>query len=45
MEGLKYQEPKLGADGQPMKMEKREPLLEGKTTAKQTLWVKPRRKS
>jgi K+-transporting ATPase ATPase A chain len=41
LEVVKYQEPKLGADGQPVKNEKGEPVMEDKSTDKQTLAMGP----
>jgi len=41
VETVKYQEPKNGADGQPMKNEKGEPVMEDKTTQAQTLPMGP----
>ncbi|MEO8297845.1 MAG: potassium-transporting ATPase subunit KdpA [Burkholderiales bacterium] len=41
LEVVKYQEPKLGADGQPLKNDKGEPVLEDKRTDKQTLAMGP----
>jgi K+-transporting ATPase ATPase A chain len=37
LEVMKYQEPKLGADGQPLKDTKGKPVMEDKSTDKQTL--------
>ncbi|HXE49524.1 MAG TPA: potassium-transporting ATPase subunit KdpA, partial [Ramlibacter sp.] len=41
IEALKYQEAKNGADGQPLKNAKGEPVMEDKTTDKQTLPMGP----
>jgi K+-transporting ATPase ATPase A chain len=41
LEVVKYQEPKLGADGQPVKNDKGEPVMEDKSTDKQTLAMGP----
>jgi len=41
LEVTKYQEPKLGADGQPLKNEKGEPVLEDKSTGEQTIAMGP----
>jgi K+-transporting ATPase ATPase A chain len=41
LEVVKYQEPKLGADGQPVKNDKGEPVMEGKTSDTQTLAMGP----
>jgi len=41
LEVVKYQEPKLGADGQPVKNAKGEPVMEDKTTDHQTLAMGP----
>ena len=41
LEVVKYQEPKLGADGQPVRNDKGEPVLEDKRTDKQTLAMGP----
>ncbi|MGZ5655595.1 MAG: potassium-transporting ATPase subunit KdpA, partial [Caldimonas sp.] len=41
LEAVKYQEPKLGADGQPLKDVKGNPVLEDKSTDKQTLPLGP----
>ncbi len=41
LEVVKYQEPKLGADGQPVKNEKGEPVMEDKSTNHQTLAMGP----
>ena len=41
LEVVKYQEPKLGADGQPLKNAKGEPVMEDKSTDKQTLAMGP----
>jgi K+-transporting ATPase ATPase A chain len=41
LETVKYQEPKLGPDNQPLKNEKGEPVLEDKSTDKQTLPMGP----
>jgi len=41
LETVKYQEPKNGPDGQPLKNEKGEPVLEDKSTDKQTLPMGP----
>jgi len=41
LEVVKYQEPKVGADGQPVKNEKGEPVMVDKTTDKQTLAMGP----
>ena len=41
LEVVKYQEPKLGADGQPVKDAKGEPVMEDKSTDKQTLAMGP----
>ena len=41
LEVVKYQEPKLGADGQPLKDAKGNPVLEDKSTDKQTLPLGP----
>jgi K+-transporting ATPase ATPase A chain len=41
LEVTKYQEPKNGPDGQPLKNEKGEPVMEDKTTDKQTLAMGP----
>ena len=41
LEVVKYQEPKLGADGQPLKDAKGEAVMEDKTTDKQTLAMGP----
>ena len=41
LEVVKYQEPKVGADGQPVKNAKGEPVMEDKTTNHQTLAMGP----
>jgi K+-transporting ATPase ATPase A chain len=41
LEAVKYQEPKNGPDGQPLKNEKGEPVMEDKSTDKQTLAMGP----
>jgi len=41
LEAVKYQEPKAGPDGQPMKDAKGEPVMEDKSTDKQTLAMGP----
>jgi len=41
LEVTKYQEPKLGADGQPLKNEKGEPVLEDKSTGEQIIAMGP----
>jgi K+-transporting ATPase ATPase A chain len=41
LEAVKYQEPKLGPDGQPVKNDKGEPVMEDKSTDKQTLAMGP----
>jgi K+-transporting ATPase ATPase A chain len=41
LEAVKYQEPKLGPDGQPLKDAKGEPVMEDKSTDKQTLAMGP----
>jgi len=41
LESVAYQEPKLGADGQPMKNDKGEPVLEDKRADHQTLAMGP----
>ncbi len=41
LEVVKYQEPKLGADGQPLKDAKGNPVMEDKSTDKQTLPLGP----
>jgi K+-transporting ATPase ATPase A chain len=41
VEAVKYQEPKLGADGQALKNDKGEAVMEDKTTDKQTLPMGP----
>jgi potassium-transporting ATPase potassium-binding subunit len=41
IETVRYQEPRLGPDGQPLKNDKGEPVLEDKTTDKQTLPMGP----
>jgi K+-transporting ATPase ATPase A chain len=41
LEVVKYQEPKQGADGQPMKNDNGEPVMEDKSTDKQTLAMGP----
>jgi K+-transporting ATPase ATPase A chain len=41
LEVVKYQEPRTGADGQPVKNEKGQPVMEDKTTDKQTLAMGP----
>jgi potassium-transporting ATPase potassium-binding subunit len=41
VETVKYQEPKLGVDGQPLKSAKGEPVMEDKSTDKQTLPMGP----
>ena len=41
LEVVKYQEPKLGADGQPVKNAKGEPVMEDKTTDHQTIAMGP----
>jgi K+-transporting ATPase ATPase A chain len=41
LEVVKYQEPKLGADGQPVKNAKGEPVMEDKSADKQTLAMGP----
>ena len=41
LEVVKYQEPKVGADGQPVKNAKGEPVMEDKTTDHQTIAMGP----
>jgi K+-transporting ATPase ATPase A chain len=41
LEPVKYQEPRLGTDGQPLKDDKGEPVLDDKTTQQQTLPMGP----
>ncbi|MGY4830546.1 potassium-transporting ATPase subunit KdpA [Sphaerotilaceae bacterium SBD11-9] len=41
LEAVKYQEPKLGADGQPLKNDKGEAVMENKSSATQTLAMGP----
>ena len=41
IEAVKYQEPKLGTDGQPLKNDKGEAVMEDKSTDKQTLPMGP----
>lgn len=41
VETVSYQEPRLGADGQPMKNDKGEPVMEDKSTHQQTLAMGP----
>ncbi len=41
VESVNYQEPRLGADGQPMKNDKGEPVMEDKSTNQQTLAMGP----
>jgi len=41
LEVVKYQEPRLGADGQPVRTDKGEPVMEDKSAAAQTLAMGP----